>query len=75
MLAMTLFMCFTLLLTLDTSDLLWHTFCHVTNKQIWWWWWWWGAHSMPFSALWRCRRCYKRVEIQSRLFSYDKIRV
>ena len=32
MLVMTLSMCCTLLLTLDTSALLWHAFCHVTNK-------------------------------------------
>ena len=38
---MTLFMCCTRLRTLDTSALLWHAFCHVTNKRIWWWWWWW----------------------------------
>ena len=22
-----------------TFLLLWHAFCHVTNKRIWWWWW------------------------------------
>jgi len=34
MLVMTLSMCCTPLLTLDTSALLWHAFCHVTNKRI-----------------------------------------
>jgi len=44
-LVMTLSMCCTLLLTLHTSALLWHAFCHVTNKRIRWWWWWWCVLS------------------------------
>ena len=24
-----------------TFVLLWHAFCHATNKRIWRWWWWW----------------------------------
>ena len=26
--------------TFFTFLLLWHAFCHATNKRIWWWWWW-----------------------------------
>ena len=33
-----------------TFLLLWHAFCHVTNKRIWWWWWWWPWHLISQRA-------------------------